>query len=188
MTCVRRQCGLLQECEHRQLAANNSRTFAYKHQYICDRSSLLNNQNTVAYCQRFKLFNTRAYYTRASAHRRKWGQLIPWKNWWKIKKQNNSFLNGGWGWSDMSDDWLVRRQGSIDPPNQNPADPLGTIAMVLCLCPPMSVTSRWSVETDGRTDMVFGIEAFFNQSHTATRKFRNRGIYKMRVLPSLTFS
>jgi len=36
----------------------------------------------------------------------------PWKNGWKIKKRKHakksSFLNGGWGWSDTSDDWLVK--------------------------------------------------------------------------------
>ena len=40
----------------------------------------------------------------------KWGQLTPLKNR-KIKRKHakeSSFLNGGWGWSDTSDDWLVK--------------------------------------------------------------------------------
>ena len=34
----------------------------------------------------------------------------------------------------------------------------------LCLCP--SVTSRCSIETDGRSNLFFGTKASFEQSHT----------------------
>ena len=97
----------------------------------------------------------------ASAHRDKWGQLTPTpgKNGWKIKKRKHEkrqFSGLGWGWSDTSDDWLVKLMMSIViiidhypsswvflfkfskfsspqvarghwPPNQYPADALGHI-------------------------------------------------------------
>jgi len=47
----------------------------------------------------------------ASAHRGKWGQLTPSKNGWKIKQQKHAkkqFSEWGWGWTDTSDDWLVK--------------------------------------------------------------------------------
>ena len=41
----------------------------------------------------------------ASAIRGKWGQLTPWKKWWKIKEktcEKSSFLNGGRDWVSLT--------------------------------------------------------------------------------------
>jgi len=41
------------------------------------------------------------------------------------------------------------------------------LAMALCLSVSVSVTSRCSVEVVGRIELVFGMEASFDQSYTA---------------------
>jgi len=49
---------------------------------------------------------------------------------------------------------------------------VGVLATAVCL----SVTSRCSIETDGWVDLVFGMEASFNQLYTVSKG--NSGIYK----------
>jgi len=39
-------------------------------------------------------------------------------------------------------------------------------ALCLCLCVCPSVTSRCSIETDGRSNLFFGMGAYFDQSYT----------------------
>jgi len=40
------------------------------------------------------------------------------------------------------------------------------LAIAMCLCLPVSVTSRCSIETHGRIELLFGIEASFGRSYT----------------------
>jgi len=40
------------------------------------------------------------------------------------------------------------------------------LAMALCPSVSLSVTSRCSIEVAGRIELVFGMEAFFDQSYT----------------------
>jgi len=40
------------------------------------------------------------------------------------------------------------------------------LAMALCPSVSVSVTSRCSIEVAGRIELVFGMEAFFDQSYT----------------------
>jgi len=61
------------------------------------------------------------------------------------------------------------RQGSIDPPNQNPADVSGHgywLSVRVCMAVSVSVTSRCYIETDGRDNLGFGMGTFFDQSFT----------------------
>jgi len=37
------------------------------------------------------------------------------------------------------------------------------LAVALCLSVSLSVTSRCSIDTDGRVDLIFGMDAFFDQ-------------------------
>ena len=50
----------------------------------------------------------------------------------------------------------------------------------------LSVTSRCSIETDGRNNLVFGKGASFDQSYTVFKEIQVST--KIRVLPSGTFS
>ena len=52
----------------------------------------------------------------------------------------------------------------------------GTIAMAVCLCLSVSVTSRCSIELDGRIDPVFDIQASCDQSYTVL--YGNSDIHK----------
>jgi len=60
------------------------------------------------------------------------------------------------------------------------------LAMALCLCPRLSVTSRCSLKWDERINMVFGMRASFDKYYFAFQG--NSGIYKIRLLRSGTFS
>ena len=60
------------------------------------------------------------------------------------------------------------------------------LAMALCLSVCLSVTSRCSVEVVGRIEMVFGMDAFFDQPYTVFYEIRVST--KIGVLPSGTFS
>ena len=55
------------------------------------------------------------------------------------------------------------------------------LSMALCLsaCPSvsLSVTSRFYIETDGRVDLVFGMQVSYDQSY-AVLFLKNSGIYK----------
>ena len=56
----------------------------------------------------------------------------------------------------------------------------------VCDCLSVSVTSRCSVETDGRTNVIFGTEASVDQSYTVL--CGNSSPAKIRVLPFRTLS
>ena len=60
------------------------------------------------------------------------------------------------------------------------------LAMALCSCPCLSVTSRCSLKWDERINMVFGMRASFDKYYFAFQG--NSGIYKIRLLRSGTFS
>ena len=60
------------------------------------------------------------------------------------------------------------------------------LAMALCSCPSLSVTSRCSMKWDERINLLFGMWASFDNYDTTFQG--NSGIYKMRVLRSGTFS
>jgi len=60
------------------------------------------------------------------------------------------------------------------------------LAMALCSCPSLSVTSRCSLKWDERINMVFGMRASFDKYYFAFQG--NSGIYKIRLLRSGTFS
>jgi len=56
----------------------------------------------------------------------------------------------------------------------------------VCLSVCLSVTSRCSIEVVGRIELVFGMEAYFDQSYTVF--YGKLCIYKIRVLPAGTFT
>ena len=61
------------------------------------------------------------------------------------------------------------------------------LAVALCLCVRLSITSRWcSVETDGRIELVFSLDTFSTYSTLRCKEIRVSR--KIRVLPSGTFS
>jgi len=60
------------------------------------------------------------------------------------------------------------------------------LAMALCSCPCLSLTSRCSLKWDERINMVFGMRASFDKYYFAFQG--NSGIYKIRLLRSGTFS
>ena len=71
----------------------------------------------------------------ASAHRVKWGQLTPLEKWMKNYKaktcKKSQFSEWGWGWSDTSDDWLVRWQGALTPLTKILRTPLAIVTIVV---------------------------------------------------------
>ena len=64
----------------------------------------------------------------------------------------------------------------------------GPVSVCLSVCPSvcLSVTSWCSVEVVGRIEMVFGVDAFFDQPYTVFYEIRVST--KIGVLPSGTFS
>ena len=72
--------------------------------------------------------------------------------------------------------------------NFHPRDAMLARVLAMALCPSvcLSVTSRCSVEVVGRIEMVFGMQASFDQPYTVFYEIRVST--KIGVLPSGTFS
>ena len=80
---------------------------------------------------------------------------------------------------------MVAKRVHFLPARRYASAGISCVPVSVCLYLSVSVTSRCSIETDGRIDLVFGMMSSFDQSYAV---FKEVQVFtKIRVLPSRTF-